>query len=199
MKTNLVLLVDDEPNVRNSLSRELLEMDVCEVLTAQNGEEGLKVLRKNPKIAVIVSDYRMPGMDGIKFLTEAQRIVPDTTRIMLTGAADLEMAIEAVNSGRIFRFLLKPCPTEVFLNAIKASIRQNQLILGEREFLTKTLNGSIQILIDVLAAIDPESFAHAHRLRQLAHHLAVRLKLEQLWEVDLAALLSQIGSVTIPY
>jgi DNA-binding NtrC family response regulator len=104
MAASLVLLVDDESKILNSLTRELLAMDVCEVGTAHSGAEGLAFLRKTEKVSVIVSDYHIPDMDGISFLCEAQKICPDTPRIMLTGAAGLEMAIMAAQSkGLILR------------------------------------------------------------------------------------------------
>jgi response regulator RpfG family c-di-GMP phosphodiesterase len=198
MPDNLVLLVDDEPKVLSSLTRELLELDVCEVLTARSGAEGLEVLKKTAAITVVVSDYHMPGMDGIRFLCEAQKMSPDTTRIMLTGAAGLDMAIQAINLGQIFRFLLKPCAAEVLIMAVKAGIRQYQLLLAERELLQKTLNGSIKVMMDMLSALNPETFSQATRLSSLARQLAAALQLENTWEVELAAQLCRIGSVTVP-
>jgi len=193
-----VLLVDDEPKIIGSLSRELLENDLCQVQAAYNGAEGLEILRKIPDICVVVSDYHMPGMDGITFLREVQRISPDATRIILTGAAGLEMAIKAVNLGQVFRFLVKPCPAELFIPVVKTGIRQYQLITSERELLNKTLNGSVKIMVDILSAIVPETFAQSTRLREMARSLAVALQMEQIWEVELAALLCRIGSVTVP-
>jgi response regulator RpfG family c-di-GMP phosphodiesterase len=160
--------------------------------------EGLEVIKNTPNIMVIVSDYHMPGMDGIQFLNEAQKISPDSTRIMLTGAAGLDMAIQAINFGHLFRFLVKPCSAEVLIPTIKAGIRQYQLITGEREILQKTLNGSIKIMIDLLSILNPEIFLQASRLRDLVRKLAVEMKMENIWEVELAALLSRIGSVTVP-
>jgi response regulator RpfG family c-di-GMP phosphodiesterase len=126
-------------------------------------------------------------------------ISPDTTRILLTGAAGLDMAIDAVNRGNVFRFLLKPCPTDVLVTAIKDGIHFNQLILGERDLLSQTLNGSIKVMIDILEVQNPLIFTKSNRLRRLAHNLVLALNFEEhSWEIELAALLSQIGAVTIP-
>jgi response regulator RpfG family c-di-GMP phosphodiesterase len=198
MAAGYVLLVDDEQKILSSLTRELFELEICDVVTAQSGMEGLEVIKNTPNIMVIVSDYHMPGMDGIQFLNEAQKISPDSTRIMLTGAAGLDMAIQAINFGHLFRFLVKPCSAEVLIPTIKAGIRQYQLITGEREILQKTLNGSIKIMIDLLSILNPEIFLQASRLRDLVRKLAVEMKMENIWEVELAALLSRIGSVTVP-
>ncbi|NPV87839.1 MAG: response regulator [Anaerolineae bacterium] len=193
-----VLLVDDEPKVLSALTRQLLEEDFCEVKAALSGAEGLENLQQDIEFALIISDYHMPGMDGISFLVEAQKLRPDAVRIMLTGAAGLEMAVDSVNRGHIFRFLLKPCPPETFIPAVKAGLRQYQLVTGERELLNKTLNGAVKIMIDLLSALNPEAFAQAARLRELARALAAALQVENLWEVELAALLCRVGSVTVP-
>lgn len=109
------------------------------------------------------------------------------------------MALDSINKGQIFRFLLKPCSTETFLAAMQDGLRQNELILSERNLLNKTLSGSIKVMVDILAMLKPEIFVQAGRLRNLARDLAETLYLEvQSWELELAALLSQIGTVTIP-
>jgi response regulator RpfG family c-di-GMP phosphodiesterase len=156
-------------------------------------------MKKTPDLALIVSDYQMPGMNGIELLDQVRKDAPDITRILLTGAADLTMAMDAINRGNIFRFLLKPCSSEVFLTALKDGLRQNELLVSEREMLNKTLSGSIKVMIDILSMLSPNIFAQASRLRNLAHDLVETLYLEvQPWELELAALLSQIGTVTIP-
>jgi len=199
MADGTILIVDDEVNVLSSLSRTLFEEDLGEIYTAKDAIEAIRIIREESIPSVIISDYHMPGMNGIDLLVKVREIAPDTTRVLLTGAADLGMALEAVNKGNIFRFLLKPCPSEVFLQAVKDSLRYNQLILGERELLSKTLNGSIKVMIDILEAQSPFISSRANRLRKLAHNLAVALNMQdKLWEIELAALLSQIGAVTIP-
>jgi response regulator RpfG family c-di-GMP phosphodiesterase len=199
MSTKPILLVDDEIKILYSLSRTLGEQDFDEIKIAQSGQEALVIIRSTPGLALIVSDYHMPGLNGIELLAKVRESSPDITRILLTGAADLEMALEAVNKGNIFRFLLKPCPTETLTAAIKDGLRQYELITAERELLSKTLSGSIKVMIDILSMLSPGIFSQASRLRNLAHDLAVGLHLEdQAWEIELAALLSQIGAVTIP-
>lgn len=199
MEKKAILLVDDETKVLSSLSRSLLMEDYNEIKTATNGQEGLDLINETADLAVVVSDYMMPGMNGIDFLARAREIRPDASRILLTGLADLEMALDAVNKGNVYRFLLKPCPSDVFIGAIQDGIRYHQLITGEKELLSKTLNGSIKVMIDILAAVNPDIFAKASRLRKLGHELAFALRMEdQSWEVELSALLSQVGAVTIP-
>jgi DNA-binding NtrC family response regulator len=135
LPSGLILWVDDEGKVLTGLVRSLLEEDLGEIKTALNASEALEIIKRTPNLAAVVSDYRMPGMNGIDFLVEVRGLAADASRILLTGAADLETAIKAVNRCNLFRFLLKPCPQEVFITAVKDGIRQNQSISGERELL----------------------------------------------------------------
>lgn len=195
-----VLLVDDEEKVLSSLSRELLEEDFCDIKTAHSGLDALEKIKGIDNLALVISDYHMPGMNGIDFLTQVQSLNPNVTRMILTGAGDLEMAVEAVNRGNIFRFMLKPCPTDLFINTVKEGIKQFRLVIAEKELLNKTLNGSIKVMIDILAALEPDIFAQASRLRNLARDMAKALQIEdQSWELELAALLCRIGTVTVPH
>jgi len=193
-----ILLVDDEPRVLAALNRQISEEDFCVVYTAQSAQQGLEILESMPEFSTVVSDYHMTGMDGVTFLAEVQKINPDATRIILTGAANLNMAIQSVNYGKIFRFLLKPCPPDEFIATVKAGIRQYQLITAEKELLGKTLNGSIKIMVDILSAINPESFALTSRVREMVCALAAAMQMDRVWEVEIAALLSQIGCITVP-
>ena len=193
-----ILLVDDEPKVISALIRELNSFQFSDIVSANNGVEALELLRNNPDVAVIISDFRMPGLDGISFLMEAQEICPDATRMILTGVADLEMATNAINLGQIYRLLLKPCPTENLINSVKAGIRQYQLVTGERDLLQNTLKGSIKILTDLLAAISPDSFSQANRISGLTRKFSKELGLVNAWELELAGVLCRIGCVTVP-
>ncbi len=191
-----ILLVDDEVNVLLAYQRHIRGQ--FRVTVAENGKKGLEALKEQGPFAVIVSDYRMPEMDGIQFLSRARHLEPATVRIMLTGYADLESAIDAVNEGYIFRFLTKPCPAEKFKKALAAGVEQYRLIMAERELLEKTLKGSIKVLADILSILSPDVHMQDSRLSKVAKKLAVRLNIDELWEVEIAALLSQIGCIAIP-
>jgi response regulator RpfG family c-di-GMP phosphodiesterase len=118
--------------------------------------------------------------------------------MMLTGNADQATAVKAINRGNIFRFLNKPCPPEELVSALEAAVRQHELITAERELLEKTLNGSIKVLTEILALFDPIRFGHAEKLRYQVRQMATALKLGQTWELEAAALLANIGHVTLP-
>jgi hypothetical protein len=116
----------------------------------------------------------------------------------LTGQAELESAVAAVNEGQIFRFLTKPCPPPQLLGAVDAAAAHHRLITAERVLLEQTLKGSIQALTDVLAIINPALFGRATRVRALAGQIGTKLAIRELWQVEVAALLSQLGSITLP-
>jgi len=194
--SNKILCVDDDPAVLAAFQRGLRKQ--FHIDTARSGEEALAAIRANGPYAVVVSDMRMPGMDGIQLLAKVKAIARDTVRMMLTGNADQETAIEAVNEGNIFRFLTKPCDAERLARALAAGIEQYRLVTAERELLEKTLRGSIKVLTDVLSLVNPAAFGRASRVQRLVRRLAAELKVELSWELDVAAMLSQIGCVTLP-
>ncbi len=191
-----ILCVDDEPQVLKSMTLHLRKR--YEVLTATSGAEGLDVLEKTKKIAVVLSDMRMPEMDGATFLSRIQQISPDTVRMLLTGETNIELASKAVNEGQIFRFLTKPCPPDRLLQAFKAAMEHHRLITAEKELLQKTLLGSIRSLVDVLAIINPVAFSRARQIRDYVLELAKAAGMTQRWQVEAAALLSQIGYISLP-
>lgn len=191
-----ILFVDDEPNVLEAYQRSLRKE--FEIETATGGADGLIALASQGPYAVIITDMRMPGMDGVEFLARAKEKSPDSVRIMLTGNADQQTAVDAINEGAIFRFLAKPCPPIVLARAIHAALRQYQLVTAEKELLNKTLSGSIHILTDLLSLVNPTAFGRASRVRRLVKQITTILKVENAWQVEIAAMLSQVGCITIP-
>lgn len=190
-----ILFVDDEPNVLQSIRRSLRkEFDVD---TAEGGEEALTKLKANGTYAIIVSDMRMPGMNGVELLAQAKKDSPDTVRMMLTGNADQQTAVDAVNHGDIYRFLNKPCGSEQLINAITNGLRQHELITAERELLEETLKGSITALAEVLSLSNPEVFGKTNRLKNQIVTVAAEMGLTDQWQFESAAMLSQIGCVTV--
>src|ERR1700692_4519473 len=116
-----VLFVDDEPNVLDALQRTLRKQ--VDFHTATSGAEGLVKLRESGPYALVVSDMRMPVMNGAQFLAKAREAAPDTVRMILSGQSDLEATIAAVTEGHIYRFLSKPCPPDQLLAAVADGLR----------------------------------------------------------------------------
>ena len=195
MMNRNVLVVDDDQNLLNSLIRGLRKN--FEVETALGPEAGLRILGGKRSFAVIVSDLRMPVMDGIEFLSRAKTITPDSVQIILTGNADLQNAIEAVNKGSIYRFLTKPCPSQVLNGVLKQAAEQYQLVTAEKELLEKTLKGSVKVLSELLSLLNPEAFGKSSRIKRHVVNLASHLRVADMWRIETAAMLSQIGCVTL--
>jgi response regulator RpfG family c-di-GMP phosphodiesterase len=191
-----ILFVDDDTNLLAAVERNLrLKFNL---VTAASGESALAKLAAQGPFAVIVADMQMPGMNGVQLLTEAHKRYPDTVRLMLTGNADQRTAAEAVNIGHVFTFLTKPCETETLSQALQAGLKQYRLITAERELLEKTLNGCIKVLTDVLSLLDPVAFGRGRTLREYMNTYVQSIHVGNLWEFEIAAMLSPIGAVTIP-
>lgn len=191
-----VLFVDDDANILAGYQRALRKQFRIEI--AIGADAALTLIERQGPYAVVVSDMCMPGMNGVQFLAKVKEIAPDTVRIMLTGNPDLRTAIEAVHHGHIFRFLTKPCPPDSLAMALEAGIEQYRLITAERDLLEKTLSGSVRMLMDVLAMVDPRLFGRAQALRGYIRSVAQTLQIGDIWKLELAAMLAQIGLVAIP-
>ncbi len=191
-----VLFVDDEPNVLQAYKRALRKQFAMDM--APGGPEALEMIAANGPYAVIVSDMRMPVMDGVEFLATVKERTPESVRMMLTGNSDQQTATDAVNKGDIFRFLNKPCPPENLARALDAGLEQYRLITAEKELLQKTLAGSIRVLAEVLSLVNPEAFGRTARLQKIMRKLVKQMGLPKVWWMEPMVLLSQIGCVILP-
>ena len=191
-----VLCVDDESRVVEGLVLHLRRE--YQVVTALSGDEALKTLKQMGGAAVVISDMRMPGMDGATLLQHVMQFFPDATRILLTGEPGRDAAVSAVNKANIFRFLTKPCPPEMLKAAVEAGVIQYRLVNAERTILKETLNGCIKALVDVLAMTNPVAFGRASRVKRVAMEFAAELNCKDFWQLEAASMLSQIGYVSLP-
>jgi response regulator RpfG family c-di-GMP phosphodiesterase len=191
-----ILFIDDEANILDTFRRNLSRRFSVE--TALGPEKALEAIAKTGPYAVAISDLSMPGMDGIKLLGAIKELSPNTVRIMLTGHADLDAAMAAVNEGHVFRFLTKPCATETLIRTLEAAIEQYRLITAEKELLRGTLRGSVKVLTEILSLVNPEAFGRAERLKRLVVDTAKEMASPAAWKFELAAMLSQIGCISVP-
>ncbi len=172
MEKSKLLLVDDEPNLTSALVRSL-DRQQFEIFTADSAQQGLMILAGND-IDVVVSDERMPGMTGSQFLSEVRKKWPNTIRMILSGQADLEAAVRAINEGEVYRFLLKPCHPKELQMTILQGLQQKKLVAQSRRLLQehqKTQNlldelekanpGITKIDVDEDGAIDMEAYGEA--------------------------------------
>ncbi|MGE4560738.1 MAG: response regulator [Desulfobulbus sp.] len=190
-----LLFIDDDAQILNSLTRNLSTK--YRVVVAERPEEGLRIFAENGPFSVLVSDMRMPGMNGVEVLCRAQEINADTTRILLTGYGDQQAAIEAVNKGRIFKFLTKPCPIQTLVPVLQEGIRQYKLNVNDRFVDERTRQGVAGLLFQILAMVNPAAQQKAQRLKDYCRHLAKGLRPQQCSMVEIAAVLSQLGCLDL--
>jgi response regulator RpfG family c-di-GMP phosphodiesterase len=191
-----ILCVDDEPQIVEGLTRVLRKK--FEVVTASGGEAALARLDRGESFEVIVSDMRMPGMNGATLLAKFNERAPNVTRVLLTGHAEIDAAIAAVNEGHVFRFLTKPCPPEVLIPALEAAVAQYRLITAERVLLEETLLGSVRALTEALDLSRPEALRGTFRRHERARAIALHLKVPDAWHVEVASMISCVGYVILP-
>jgi len=191
-----VLFVDDELNVLNAYKRALRRQ--FDLHLASSGQQALEMLAEEGEYAVIVSDMRMPGMDGVELLSRFRRESPATVRIMLTGNSDQETAVAAVNEGDVFRFLNKPCSPQELAEAIHGGLEQYRLQKTEKELLEKTVKGSLNAMAEVLSLLNPEAFGRTAGIRKQMCGIITELGLEPEWWFEPLAMLCRIGWVILP-
>lgn len=190
------MLVDDNQNLLSAVKRQF--HNKINLVTAPGGEDGLAAIEYEGPFAVVVSDMQMPYMDGVEFLAKVKEISPDSIRMMLTGNANLQVAMDSVNEGNIFRFLTKPCNQEVLYEAVVAGLKQYRLHRAEKELLNRTLKGAVALLTDVLSLVNPVAFSRASRIKRYVGQMVASMKLEDAWSYELAAMLVQLGCIALP-
>ncbi|MBZ0157353.1 MAG: response regulator [Alphaproteobacteria bacterium] len=162
-----ILCVDDDGNVLKSIRRLFLDDDYT-ILTAPSGEEGLRVLRDEMPVPLVISDYRMPGMNGVEFLKEVCREWPDTVRVVLSGYADTSAVVTAINEGQIYKFIPKPWNDDelriTVANALERYFLQqrNAQLAGE----LKEKNAVLRELNEGLERLVEERTAELKRVQQ---------------------------------
>jgi response regulator RpfG family c-di-GMP phosphodiesterase len=190
-----IRFVDDEPLALEGLSRSVHREFKADL--ADGPEAGLAKVKNDGPYSVVVSDMRMPVMDGAEFLSRVRSLAPDSIRVMLTGCADSEAAMRAVNEGRIFRFLNKPVTAEDLALTLRTCVAQYDLMRREKELLEKTLAGTIRVLSEVLHLANPVAFNKGARICQYVRHIAAKLGLANTWQYEIAAMLSELGCLTL--
>lgn len=191
-----ILFVDDESRILEGYKRTLRKN--FNIVTAEGGTQALKILHSDGPFPVVVCDMQMPGMNGAQLLSEIKNIYPETVRLMLTGNAHQKTAVDAINTGDVFRFLNKPCPPQKMLEEINDALKFYHLQKAEHELLENTLKGSIRALIEILSIVSPKIFGHTENIKTYVIKCAQVMGIKKTWELEATALLSQIGLVTLP-
>ena len=193
---NKILCVDDEESILRGFQLNLRKD--FELHLASNGVEGLEVFDKEGGFALVLSDMRMPQMNGATMLSEIKARDPEVVTVLLTGHTDFESAMSAVNEGSIFRMLSKPCPPETLIRVLNDGLAQYDLIISKRILLDQTLRGAVDALAQSLSTAKPLFFGRAQRVRRIANELAEMMKIPDAWRIDIASTFSQLAYISIP-
>ncbi|WP_149497185.1 HD domain-containing phosphohydrolase [Roseiconus lacunae] len=196
MTSNQILFVDDDERILKGIQRQ--QGEDFEITTALGPVEALEIFQDDGPFAVVVSDMRMPEMNGVELLKRIRKQSPDTVRMIITGFAELDTTIQAINDGHIFRFLAKPCGEQEMATSLSAALRQYELIQSERELVEGTLRGSVDVLADILSLINPLAFGQSNRLRTTVEGVLKRVSIDNAWQLEIAAVLASLGCVALP-
>lgn len=194
--TRTVLFVDDEQSVRNALQRMYLERDDIRCLFAASGLEGLNIFEQE-EVWVVVSDYLMPGMRGIEFLSRVKARWPQTLRVMMTAYADLSIAIDAINKSEAFRFVTKPWNNLELMETVDEALLRYELVQSLQTTEDETVYLSLAQTVELK---DPYTKGHCDRVARYAVALgrAVGLDEKSLEEIKHGSWLHDCGKIGVP-
>ncbi|MDJ0805782.1 MAG: response regulator [Gammaproteobacteria bacterium] len=191
-----ILLVDENRKLLDTHKNQLCER--FNLLTATSSADALQAITDAGPIAVVITDAEMPNMDGMELLTQVRIIAPNTVRILLADQISPDLTITAVNQCNIYRMLIKPVGNNVLQEAIIDAIQQYRLITAEKMLLKKTLKGVVELLAEILSLINPTAASQATRIKGHVRQIARKLSLKNIWDYELAAMMSQLGYATLP-
>lgn len=188
-----ILCVDDEEEVLDILRRALASR--FSVDTAPGGDVALEMIEREAPYAAVLSDRRMPGMDGVTFLAECRLRSPDTARLLLTAQLDLELAVRAVNEAQIFRLLRKPCRRDALMSALEQAAAFHRSATREQVLREQAVRGSMEMVRGVLALARPDLSRRAARVAAYISDLVGSLGIGDGWAYEAAATLGPLASL----
>lgn len=191
-----ILCVDDDAGILEGYRRQLSRK--YEVFLARGPIQGLEKLEMGPQYAVILSDKRMPEMDGIEFLRRASLRFPMSSRIMLTGDADQSTAVDAINQGNIHCFLQKPCPSLKLQEAVEKAIQRYRDQKSAQGEAMVAQQASLHMLMSAMGWMRPEASQQGERVWQTVKRLHRHLGEKLPFDVEVAAKLCGLGLLTAP-
>jgi putative two-component system response regulator len=189
-----VLFVDDEKSILSSIDRVFIDSDI-RILWAENAQKALDIITQE-EIAVIVSDNQMPGMSGIDLLSKVKEIAPDTFTILITAYADLDTAVEAINNGEVFRFIIKPWQNGSLIKAVQDALEQYSIVKALRSSDENTLLS----LAEAVELKDGYTRGHCERVAEYALMIAseLHLKDETIKAIRHGSWLHDCGKIGVP-
>jgi putative nucleotidyltransferase with HDIG domain len=189
-----VLFVDDEHHVLNSINRLFVEEKV-KVLSASSADEALNYFNSE-RIAVVVTDNQMPGMKGIELLSKVKEVSPDTLKILMTGHADLVTAVDAINRGEVFRFLIKPWDDSMLTQIVHEALHRYNLI----QELKKNDESSLLTIAQTIELKDPYTRGHCESVAVYSTMIAEKMQLpeEKVKNIRFGSWLHDCGKIGVP-
>jgi DNA-binding NtrC family response regulator len=148
MKPHSILIVDDEKNVLNALQR-ALRKEPYTIYAADSADKALQLIKAR-EVSLVISDYNMPGTNGLEFLKQIKALYPHVLTIMLTGQAEVQLAVEAINAAGVYKFILKPWDDEDLKITVRRSLESIDLAT-ERDQLLQKVKSRDAILNDLEA------------------------------------------------
>lgn len=191
-----VLMIDDEPHILAGFQRLLGRR--FDLTCVESGSDAISRLRAGEVFPVIVTDMRMPGMTGVELLAQVCEMRTESVCLMLTGNADQQTAIDAINRGHVYRFLTKPCAPDVLEAAIQEAVRKYDVAHAERVLLKETVAGSVRMLLGAIELSNPRLAEAQALIKSHAKELMTSIGLQNEWQIPMAAQLSMFGLVTVP-
>lgn len=201
-KKYTILAIDDEEN-NLALIKRTLRKDY-DVITASSGEEALKIIQEyGSKIALILSDQKMPNMEGTDFFRKITDDYPQIIKILLTGHSNFDILVEAINDCHLFQYMLKPFDPEQLCMVVENGIKKYELTSSRKQILHDLSELFYKTIKSIAQALDArDEYTHGHSLRVTLYSLALAKHLniddELLEEIEITGLLHDIGKIAIP-
>lgn len=197
-----ILAIDDDPDDARILVRNLQKLPELTInfLYYSDPEEGLEELSKRD-VDLVFLDYRIGALSGLDVLRRIRDAGDIRPVIILTGQGGENIAVELMRAGAddyLAKGNLNPEMLRRCMSHARERYLRRQAEDGQRDLLAKTLSGSVQMLVDLLQLLQPECFGRATRAAQIVEEICAKLELENTWEVDVAAMLSQVGCIQVP-
>lgn len=192
--TENILFVDDEENILNALERLFLDYGI-RILKAGNAKEALQHIQKE-HIAVLVSDNRMSGMTGLELLSQVKKISPDTVRILMTAYANLSTAIDAINKGEVFRFVVKPWDDNELKEIVDDGVNRYRIV----QSLRNADEAKLLSLAQTIELKDQYTRGHCDRVANYALMIACGLDIPQQTKLEIkhGSWLHDCGKIGVP-
>ena len=198
--TEKILFIDNDNVFLEKLKKQFLEQYTVSIATC--GADALKIITQEDPFAAITSCMALRDTNGIKLFQAIKKISPDSVRLMLTNNTEQKTAIDAINIGHVHNFLRKNTPPEILAKVISSDIAANAPNNSdedsEKNLLESTLSGSIKLLMDMMSMVSPDVFGQTMAILDTAKVLAKEMHIEDTWNLEMAAMLCHLGSVTLP-